>query len=110
MLDGPEFSEFDRALERALGNFTKGTKGRLEDLGEYIADEMRETVPVDTSRTKQSIRTKVGRDAKGHYVEIRAGGAAVPNEFGTSKMEPQPFFRPSLRKGQRAARSKLRSR
>jgi HK97 gp10 family phage protein len=48
---------------------------------------------VDSGRTIESIRVE---HKDGGEAEIRAGGAAVFDEFGTSTMQAIPFFRPAL--------------
>lgn len=53
-------------------------------------------VPVDTGRLRASIRTEVS----GNTITLSAGtDYAEYVEFGTFKMNPQPFMRPAVRLG-----------
>lgn len=70
-----------------------------------LADAVRAKAPVSTrerNKTKGSLRDSVkaakSRKEKGRptAVVLAEDVAAVPNEFGTSKMQPQPFFRPAV--------------
>jgi HK97 gp10 family phage protein len=63
---------------------------------EIIAEEARALVPVDTGALQDSIRVQV----EGEEVQLVAGGEGVDYqayvEFGTIKMEAQPYMRPAI--------------
>lgn len=105
-----ESSDFLKGLARALDRFDRGARRGLTDLADIIADQMRQSVEVDTGTTKRSIKVEPGRDVEGAYVDITSGGASVFLEFGTSKMRARPFFRPAVAKSKRRASSALRQR
>jgi len=68
-----------------------------------IRDEARANVPVDTGLLKSNIiatRGKPKGDSTDVLVGVKygkgGGNHAALVEFGTSKMQPQPFFRPAV--------------
>jgi hypothetical protein len=103
-------AKFQRGLERTLRDIERVTRRDLMRLGDVAAADMRATVARETNSTAATITTAPGHDARGFYVEIRAGDAAVALEYGTLDpdgsvhMEPQPFFRPALRRTRRRAK------
>jgi len=53
--------------------------------------------PVDTGLLKKSILRRLVKAPKGHIAEVGTNVEYAPfQEFGTSKMEPQPFLTPAL--------------
>lgn len=67
-----------------------------KEIGEFCKDVVRNAklrVPVDTGKLKWSIRQH--KDKKGHTIEAGAPYASYV-EYGTSKMRPQPYIRPSI--------------
>lgn len=58
------------------------------------------TVPKDRPLTVNTIKTKAYKKGSDVIVEIRAKGAALFLEFGTSKMAPKPFMFTSLKASQ----------
>lgn len=88
-----------KAVQRNVG------KRALRAPAEVIARAVKARAPVSTrgnNPTKGSLRESVtvaaSRAEKGRptVVVLAADVAAVPNEFGTSKMAAQPFFRPAV--------------
>lgn len=91
--------EFSRTVQRNVG------KRALRAPAEVIARAVRAKASVSSrgnNPTKGSLRESVtaapARAEKGRptVVVLAADVAAVPNEFGTSKMKAQPFFRPAV--------------
>ena len=70
---------------------------RNEQLAQITGDIARSLVAVDTGATKRSI------EVKGN--EVSAGEAAIFLEFGTVRMEPQPFLRPAARLAKSTAKA-----
>lgn len=71
----------------------------LDATANKIADNARRFVPIDTGALKASIRVLSFGQKDTRYVT--AGGAAGVDyaafvEFGTSKMEAQPYMRPAI--------------
>jgi HK97 gp10 family phage protein len=53
--------------------------------------------PVDIGLLRKSILRRVVKATKGHIAEVGTNVEYAPfQEFGTSKMEPQPFLTPAL--------------
>ena len=96
---------FQKALEPAA---VKGVK----DVARDIRDDAKSLAPVDTGSLRKSIRIGASARTAGHthMVRVTAGGYitnpkterkvdyAIHQEFGTSKMHPQPFLGPAVRK------------
>lgn len=72
-------------------------KRRNEQLAEITGDIARSIVAVDTGATKRSI------EVQGN--EVSAGEAAIYLEFGTVKMDAQPFLRPAARLAKSTAKA-----
>lgn len=94
---------FERAFEGAMRKALDGAAARLGLAEERIRRGVVERVHGVSGETEASLETESGRvkDAL-LFTEIKVGGAAVPLEFGTSRMAPRPFFRPSLEEGAEA--------
>jgi len=96
-----KLSNLDKKLSKALDE-------ALNEIAEKIRDDAKSFVPVDTGALRKSIRI----EKKGKLqVSIVAGGGGVINprtgrevdyagyvEFGTSRMNPQPYMQPALEK------------
>ena len=80
----------------------------LEEIAEKIRDDAKDFVPVDTGALQKSIRVEKKKKLE---VLIIAGGGGVINpktgrevdyagyvEFGTSRVNPQPYMQPALEK------------
>ena len=101
-----------KELEDKLSNLdvklSKALDEALNEIAEKIRDDAKSFVPVDTGALRKSIRI----EKKGKLqVSIVAGGGGVINprtgrevdyagyvEFGTSRMNPQPYMQPALEK------------
>lgn len=99
-----------RELEKAAQN--KIGKRALKAPATVIARAVQAKAPVSSRPTnptpgslKASVKVVSSRKEKGgpRIAVIADDVAAVPNEYGTSKMSPQPFFRPAVDTAREAA-------
>ena len=96
-----KLSNLDEKLKRAL-------EEALEEIAEKIRDDAKDLAPVDTGSLRKSIRVEKEGELQ---VSVIAGDSGVINprtgrevdyagfvEFGTSRMSPQPYMQPALKK------------
>jgi HK97 gp10 family phage protein len=106
---------YDRFLKRIVqfrDDLPDIAQKALHEVAERIRDEAKTFCPVDTGSLKKSIRVRTLLSSSTHVktIGVSAGGYitnpntgkivdyAIPVEFGTYKMEPQPYMRPALDK------------
>ena len=78
--------EFDSTISDQVSDF-------LETMGQIVVEEMQSLVPVDTGALQESIDYSVsGDDLTFEATEPYAGFV----EYGTSKMQAQPYFNPAI--------------
>lgn len=91
--------QLEAAVQRQIG------LSALNAAGDVFVGEIQRRAPVSArgrnptpGSLKASVKKKASRSRKNlARIEIRADDvAAVPNELGTSKMPPHPFFRPGV--------------
>lgn len=96
-----------KGLSRALAAAPKEVHARLDKALGKNADELagaaRALAPEDTGALKASIGVEHGNGV--HWVEA-ADEAAAPMEWGTRKVEAQPFFYPAYRAQKRRFRGR----
>jgi HK97 gp10 family phage protein len=78
--------EFESSVTEQLSEF-------LDSMGQIVVDEMQSTVAVDTGELQDSIGYNVSGDDL--TFEATADHAGFI-EYGTSKMEAQPYFFPAI--------------
>lgn len=89
--------DFQQGLAAALADLELRTEDDLMRLGLRTQNAARRLCPVDTGRLRASIQAVKGKDGKGVYVDIGTNVEyAIPVEFGTDRMDAQPFLRPAL--------------
>jgi len=97
--------ELSKTVQRNVG------RRALRVPAELIADATRQRAPVSSrpdNPTPGSLRASVSvvnaKAKSGAAVAVLVEDvAAVPNEFGTTKMSAQPFFRPAIQASEAAA-------
>jgi HK97 gp10 family phage protein len=91
-------AEWTKGMAKAMSEVKIGNEKQLRAVGILIQNEARRFCPVDTGRLRSSVNsTEVQRDKNGAFVEIGTNVVyAGPVEFGTYKMEPQPYLRPAF--------------
>jgi len=78
--------EFDSLVSQSVTDF-------LDSIGQTVVEEMKSLVPVDTGALQASIDYNVnGDDLTFEATEPYAGFV----EYGTSRMEAQPYFNPAI--------------
>jgi HK97 gp10 family phage protein len=90
-------SNIDKMIQEQIQAVT----GHIVDAADRMLQDAESLVPVDTGRTKASLRADIKKDSKGVQVTIHAGKAddtAYFNEYGTVHMNAQPFMRPAFDK------------
>lgn len=88
---------FSRGLGEALKRLGIRTEQDLQRVGIRVQNRARQNCPVDTGRLRSSIQHKMGRDARGPFVEIGTNVEyAADVEFGTSRNRAQPYLRPAV--------------
>lgn len=88
---------FLAGLAAKLQELELRTEGDVLRLGHKAARNMRQLAAVDTGRMRNSIGVNTGRDGRGMYVDVGPSVEyAIFVEYGTSRMEAQPFVRPGL--------------
>jgi HK97 gp10 family phage protein len=81
------------ALKQFEQDISQTVTDWLETMGQIVVEEMQGLVPVDTGALQESIGYSVsGTDLTFEATEDYAGFV----EYGTSKMEAQPYFNPPL--------------
>ncbi len=87
-----------KGSQNALTNFPEEIdsliKDKLEEIGLDITTEMQSLVPVDTGDLQDSIGYSVGQTGELNFVAEEEYAGFV--EYGTSRMEAQPYFNPPL--------------
>lgn len=82
-----------RSMPGVVAAVVRASEEVAEFAAESLAEKMRRDVRVKTGYTKSTIKVeKVSRSRR-----VKAGGAAVFLEFGTSRMAAHPFVRPNVR-------------
>lgn len=107
-----DFSDLRKALEQFPKNVERNIlTGATRAAAGYIRDEVRANTPIRTGNLRKSIGTMKRRSPKNmawFTVSPRQGGKNDGFygrflEFGTSKMSPRPFMRPTFEaKGEKA--------
>jgi HK97 gp10 family phage protein len=99
-------SHFVRGFIDATPQVERRAEEFVTGVGEFMARQARHNVPVDQGDLRESMETKTSRtrlSAKtgrggNFYFEVRfTDDAALPQEFGTSEADAQPFLRPARR-------------
>lgn len=119
MLVPLEFSQMvkgAKALQRRLDKIlmdvraAAATEALLAALG--LAEAMKQVVPVDTGKTKSTIRVERGK--RGDRFYVKAGGSATTeggfdtataSEWGTQKEAAKPWFYPTWRRNKKQIRA-----
>ncbi|AZO77487.1 MULTISPECIES: HK97-gp10 family putative phage morphogenesis protein [unclassified Bosea (in: a-proteobacteria)] len=107
-----------KALQRRLDKIpmdvraAAATEALLGALG--LAEAMKQVVPVDTGKTKGTIRVERGK--RGDRFYVKAGGpattdggfdTATASEWGTQKEKAKPWFYPTWRRNKKQIRAGL---
>jgi HK97 gp10 family phage protein len=119
----PRTKEFKEYLERAREIAMQAAYAQVVAEAYTIAADMRNKAPVKTGRLRDSIR--VEEDANKQRAIIRAGGPsttvpvrkgvsasydyALAQEWGTQKLEAQPFFYPTWRADRPKAATRIKA-
>jgi HK97 gp10 family phage protein len=74
-------------IPEVVAEMNGGAHKARDEAAQRIADLARDTVAVDTGETKESIRVNAG--------SVSVDGAGLFLEFGTVKMQAQPFLGPA---------------
>jgi HK97 gp10 family phage protein len=89
--------EFLVALDTAVAEYKIQAVDHERERGKRIRDAARRRAPKDKGELVESIEVEEGRDADGPYFDVGTSVAHGTNqEYGTSKMSPHPFIRPSI--------------
>jgi HK97 gp10 family phage protein len=91
-----EFARFARDLSRAAAGIESMAEAAEMRVARQALKTARDLVPVDTGETRAEMRV-VRRKSGGVAVESSTV-ASVFQEFGTSRMAPNPFIRPAVDK------------
>ena len=83
------------ALGQFSDNVMEGTRTSLDQIGNDLVDEMQATCPVDTGNLQSNIHAEIEGDDLNVASDAEYSGFV---EYGTWKMEPQPFFGPAIDK------------
>lgn len=83
------------ALNQFSNDVLEGTRVLLEQLGNDLVDEMQATCPVDTGNLQSLISAEMDGENLNVVSDAEYSGFV---EYGTWKMEPQPFFNPAVDK------------
>ena len=83
------------ALSQFSDDVLEGTNVLLEQVGNDLVDEMQATCPVDTGNLQSLISSSI---EGGDLNVVSDAGYSGFVEYGTWKMEPQPFFGPAVDK------------
>lgn len=77
-----------------------------------VLDEVKQNVPVDTGATKKDIKIRAGKRSRDR-IEVQVSSKNdnyIPKflEYGTSKMQARPFYRPAFEsKGEQAKKTTM---
>lgn len=87
----------DKALAELFSSPNGPAGKHLKKLGIKVQRKAKRMCPVDTGRLRSSIAEELGQDSRG-LVEVIGTDVAYAKhvEFGTSRMNAQPFLRPAL--------------
>jgi HK97 gp10 family phage protein len=87
-----------KGAQNALNQFPEDIdnviKDKLEEIGMDVVTEMQQLVPVDTGALQDSIGYNISNTGELTFEATEEYAGAV--EYGTSKMEAQPYFNPPL--------------
>lgn len=116
----------DKALDRKLATMdqkleTKLLRKAVRIVAKDVADTAKRLVPVDSGRLRRSIKVRAAKRSRrnrgvvkvrvttGQQDKLFVGEAFYGGmvEFGTSKMEAQPFLRPAEIQNRIAAKSRF---
>ena len=84
----------ENALKQFPVEITDEMTNFLQDVGETVYQQMISLVPVDTGALRDSIDYNVEGDGTLNFEATEDYAGFV--EYGTTKMDPQPFFNPPL--------------
>lgn len=89
--------ELAKAFREAGKEILSLTEIGLESACLFVEGDAKKRAPVDTGMLRNSISHRVRKEGLKAIGEVgTATEYAVPIEFGTAKMEPQPFLTPSV--------------
>ena len=100
-IDFRKIERLQKALARAPGIITEELGKAVRDLVLLVEGEAKKLCPVDTGKLRASITPVIESWAAG-YVGTNTHYAPYV-EYGTRKMEAQPFLEPAFLEGQRQA-------
>ena len=92
-MSGADFARFARDVTRAAAGIETMAEAAEMRVAKLALKTARDLVPVDTGETRDEMR--VVRRRNGVAVESSTV-ASVFQEFGTSRMAPNPFIRPAV--------------
>lgn len=93
-IDGHKFT---KALARRLVDLEHEAERDVVRLAADIRQDLQARVPIDTGKTKRSIRVSIRKNARGLLATVRVGTFyAKFVEYGTSERPARPFFRPAV--------------
>lgn len=101
MAKGPRLDidegDLRKKLKRAVEKKENIATARTFDTGDDVGNKVKAGAPRRSGELASSIEIekKQGRNGPEVFVKVKADHA-VPQEFGTSTMPPNPFFRPAL--------------
>lgn len=98
-VDISDLVRFENRLKTAAANVEREAESFQQEWGGKWADDMKATVPVASGHLRDSIN------------QVEPGGITFGDasywrflEYGTSKMSPQPFVRPTMKRIRTPAR------
>ena len=100
-------------LKKKFQDIETAALGSLEEvlttIGIQIQNSAKYYAPVDTGLLRKSITYRLGATADTQYVEIGTANEYAPfQEFGTSKMQAQPFLTPAFNSHKGSAKWQIR--
>lgn len=88
---------FNRAVSTQVRRAEQNSGQVVRQLGGDFQKSAKSKAPIDKGDLVASIDYTYGANGQGPYVDVSAGTVhAAYQEFGTSKMPAQPYFRPAL--------------
>ncbi len=100
-IDFRQIERLQKALKRAPGILTEELGNAVRDLVLLVEAEAKKLCPVDTGKLRASITPVIESWAAG-YVGTNTNYAPYV-EYGTRKMDAQPFLEPAFLEGKRQA-------
>jgi HK97 gp10 family phage protein len=92
------FEELTERLETINDELKSELNEAIEEVSESIRDDAKQAAPVDTGTLMRSIKSVL--ESMGTYIAKGIVGTNVEyapyQEFGTQKMQAQPYLRPAL--------------